>query len=77
MSLEAYIDVDYTGSLVDKLSTTSYCTFLGQNLVTWRSKKHNVVARSNVEIEFRGIALGICELLWLKIIVEDLKMTSL
>ncbi|KAF5468706.1 hypothetical protein F2P56_012842 [Juglans regia] len=31
--LEAYTDVDYAGSLVDRRSTTGYCTFLGGNLV--------------------------------------------
>jgi hypothetical protein len=42
--------------------------------VTWRSKKQNVVARSSAEAEFRAMAQGICELLWLKIILEDLKI---
>ena len=38
--------------------------------MTWRSKKQNVVARSSAE--FRAMAHGICELLWLKIIMEDM-----
>jgi len=29
------------------------CTFLGGNLVTWKSKTQNVVARPSVEVEFR------------------------
>ncbi|WJZ80505.1 hypothetical protein VitviT2T_000420 [Vitis vinifera] len=73
LALEAYTDVDYAGSLVDRISTTRYCIFLGGNLVTWRSKKQNVVARSSVESEFRVIAQGLCELLWLKIILDDLR----
>ncbi|KAM0982246.1 hypothetical protein ACFX2A_015490 [Malus domestica] len=44
---------------------------LGGNLVTWRSKKQNVVSRSSAEAEFRGMALGICELLWLKFLLQD------
>ncbi|KAK6120480.1 hypothetical protein DH2020_045773 [Rehmannia glutinosa] len=72
--LEAYTDTDYGGSLVDRKSTTGYCTFLVGNLVTWRSKKKNVVARSSAEAEFRAMAQGICELLWLKIILDDLKI---
>ena len=72
--LEAYTDADYAGSLVDRRSTSGYCTFLGGNLVTWRSKKQNVVARSSAEAEFRAMAQGVCELLWLKIILEDLKI---
>ena len=72
--LEAYTDADYAGSITDRRSTSGYCTFLGGNLVTWRSKKQDVVARSSAEAEFRAMAQGICELLWLKIILEDLKI---
>ena len=63
LALEACTDVDHASSLVDRRSTTGYCIFLGGNLVTWRSKKQNVVARSSAESEFRVIAQGLCELL--------------
>ena len=59
---------------MDRRSTTGYCTFLGGNLVTWRNKKQNVVARSFAESKFRAIAQGLCELLWLKIILDDLRI---
>ena len=39
LTLETYIDVDYAGSIVDRRSTSSYCTFLGDNIMTWKSKK--------------------------------------
>ena len=39
LTLEAYTNADYAGSLVNRRSTIGYCTFLGGNLVTWRSKK--------------------------------------
>lgn len=72
--IEAYTDTDYAGSIVDRRSTSGYCTSLGGNLVTWRSKKQSVVARSSAEAEFRAMAHGVCELLWLKIIHDDLKI---
>ena len=50
--LEAYTNADYVGSIVDRRSTSGYCTFLGGNLVIWKSKKQNVVARSSAEAEF-------------------------
>ncbi|KAK2966236.1 hypothetical protein RJ640_008219 [Escallonia rubra] len=56
IELEAYTDADYAGSLTDRRSTSGYCTFLGGNLVTWRSKKQPVVARSSSEVEFRSMA---------------------
>ncbi|RVW75046.1 Copia protein [Vitis vinifera] len=44
------------------------------NLVTWRSKKQSVVARSSPEAEFRAIAHGIYEGLWIKRMLEELKI---
>ena len=37
--LEAYMDANWVGSIIERRSTSRYCTFLGGNLVTWRSKK--------------------------------------
>ena len=54
--MKVYTDVNYARSIVDRRSTTDYCMFLGENLVTWRSNKQNVVARSRVEVEFRAMA---------------------
>ncbi|VVA39701.1 PREDICTED: Retrovirus-related Pol poly from transposon, partial [Prunus dulcis] len=42
-AIEAYTDADWAGSISDRRSTTGYCTFVGGNLVTWRSKKQTVV----------------------------------
>lgn len=74
MKIEVYIDADYVGLIVDRRSTTRYCTFLVDNLITWRSKKQNVVTRSSAESEFRAMAQGICEILCIQIILKDLKI---
>jgi hypothetical protein len=73
LQIEAYTDADWAGSITDKRSTSGYCSFVGGNLVTWRSKKQNVVARSNAEAEFRAVAHGICEVMWIKRMLEELK----
>ena len=71
-SVDAYSDVNWAGAIGDRRSTSGYFNFVGGNLITWRSKKQNVVARSSAEAEFRGMTLGICEVLWLRLLLMDL-----
>ncbi|CAM8948608.1 unnamed protein product [Rhodiola kirilowii] len=67
-----FTDADWAGNITDRRSTSGYFTFVGGNLVTWKSKKQKVVARSSAEAEYRGMAQGVCELLWLKSLLHDL-----
>ena len=72
MNITGYCDADWAGCVVDRRSTAGYFTFVGGNLVTWKSKKQNVVALSSAEAEFRGMVKGICELLWLRKLLTEL-----
>jgi hypothetical protein len=71
-NIEGYTDSDWAGDQTTRRSTSGYFTFVEGNLVTWRSKKQKVVARSSAEAEFRGMAHGMCELLWIKSVLKDL-----
>ena len=42
--ISGYSDSGFAGDRGDRKSTTGYCAFVGENLVTWRSKKQNVVS---------------------------------
>jgi hypothetical protein len=64
--IEVYTDADWVGCLDDRKFTSGYCAFVGGNLVSWRSKKQNVVARSTAEAEYRAMAHGVSEGLWLR-----------
>jgi hypothetical protein len=64
-NVSIFTDVDWAGSITDRRSTSGYCTYAWGNLVTWRSKKQGVVARNSAEAEFRAMAQGICEGLWI------------
>ncbi|KAA0062584.1 putative mitochondrial protein [Cucumis melo var. makuwa] len=59
--IEAYTDSDWADSIVDRKSTSGYCTFVWGDLITWRSKKQEVVARSNAKAEYKAMSLEICE----------------
>ena len=45
--------------------------------MTWRSKKQKLVALSSAEAEYRGMAKGVCELLWLRRLLIELECPSM
>ena len=72
LDLLAYTNADWAGDRDGRKSTSGYFTFVGGNLVTWKSKKKKIVALSSAEVEFRGIAKGITAILWLQKLLDEL-----
>nr|KYP63689.1 Retrovirus-related Pol polyprotein from transposon TNT 1-94 [Cajanus cajan] len=47
LTMKIYTNADYAGSITDRKSTSGYCVFLGDSLVTWKCKKQDRVSRSS------------------------------
>ena len=62
LRIEAYSDAGYAGDKGDRKSTTSYCTYVGVNLVTWHSQKQKVISCWSAEVEYRAMAATACEM---------------
>ena len=75
MNVDGFTDADWVGNISDRKSTSGYFTFVRGNLVTWRSKKQEVVALTSAEAKFRGMAKGLCELLWLRRLLTEIGFT--
>ncbi|XP_020266316.1 uncharacterized protein LOC109841786 [Asparagus officinalis] len=63
VNIEGYCDSDWASCRDDRRSTSGYCIFVRGNLVSWKSKKQSVVARSTAEAEYKAMAFGVAELM--------------
>jgi hypothetical protein len=61
--LTIYTDADWAGCPDTWRSTSSYAIFIGDNLVSWSSKRKNVVSPSSAEVEYHAIAFWLRQLL--------------
>jgi hypothetical protein len=62
--ITAYFDADWAGCLDTRRSTSGYCIFLDNPLVSWSSKQQTIISRSSAEAEYRGIANTTTERCW-------------
>ena len=64
LTLHAYIDADWAGSMDDMKRTSGGAFFMGPRLVSWFSKKQSSIALSTTEAEYVVVASCCTQLLW-------------
>jgi len=69
--LMGYCDADWAGIADDIKSTFGGCFFLGNNLISWFSKKHNCVSLSTVEAEYIAVGSSCSQLVWMKQMLKE------
>nr|GEU42360.1 ribonuclease H-like domain-containing protein [Tanacetum cinerariifolium] len=70
--LVAYCDADWAGCPTTRRSTSGYCVFLGNNLLSWSAKRQPTLSRSSAEAECRGVANVVTETCWLRDLLREL-----
>ncbi|GKE52648.1 ribonuclease H-like domain-containing protein, partial [Tanacetum coccineum] len=71
-SLVGYTDADWAGCPSTRMSTSSYCVFLGDNLLSWSVKRQYTLSCSSAEAEYRGVANVVAETDWLRNLLREL-----
>ncbi|KAH9672921.1 retrovirus-related pol polyprotein from transposon RE1 [Citrus sinensis] len=74
INLTAYTDADWACDVDDRKSVGAYCVYLGQNLVSWSSKKQQTVARSSTESKYRALSTACAEIVWIQALLGELKL---
>jgi hypothetical protein len=60
-----FSDADWDGCIDTKKFITGYCFFIGASLISWKSKKQQIIAKSSSEAEYGALASSTFELQWL------------
>ncbi|XP_028098765.1 uncharacterized protein LOC114298404 [Camellia sinensis] len=75
-TLKAYCDSDWADCETTRRLITGFCVFLGNSLISNKTKKQTIVARSFIEAEYRAMAASCLEITWIWHILEDLKVSQ-
>ncbi|WJX45767.1 hypothetical protein P8452_32625 [Trifolium repens] len=74
--LIGFCDADYAGDRIEGKSTSGNCQFIGENLISWASKRQTTIAMSTAEAEYISAAKCCTQLLWMKYQLEDYQISS-
>ena len=74
--LIGFCDADYAGDRIERKSTSGNCQFLGDNLISWASKRQTTIAMSTAEAEYISAASCCTQLLWMKHQLEDYQIIA-
>ncbi|KAK4388297.1 Retrovirus-related Pol polyprotein from transposon RE1 [Sesamum angolense] len=77
LQLCAYSDLDWASCPDSRRTLTGYCVFLGGALISWKTKKQATVSRSSAEAKYRSMASTVCELLWIRYLFHEFRISPL
>ena len=77
LSLLSYCDADWASCPHTRKSVTGYVIFLGQSLISWKSKKQQTVSLSSAKAEYRSMRRLVAELAWLSRLLHELTVEDI
>lgn len=77
LELKVFADAVWASCLDTRCSVTGFCTFLGDSILAWRSKKQSIASRSSAEADYRAMSQATCEVVWLLNLLGDIGIKKL
>lgn len=72
--LSGYSDASWADNYADATSTSGVCVMIGLCLVTWKSLKQRVIARSTMESEYIAMSQTVDEVMFIRNILLELQL---
>nr|GEV85639.1 ribonuclease H-like domain-containing protein [Tanacetum cinerariifolium] len=72
MDLVVYFIVDWAGCPTTRRSTSGYYVFLGNNVLSWSSKRQPTLSYSSADGEYRGVTNFVAKTCWLRNLLREL-----
>ncbi|XP_047255214.1 uncharacterized mitochondrial protein AtMg00810-like [Capsicum annuum] len=70
--LNAFSDSDWAGCSDTRRSVIGWCMFLGESLISWKSKKQDRVSKSLTEADYRAMSTACSEIVWLRRLLAEI-----
>lgn len=70
--LNCWYDSDWAARPNTRRSVTGYMIKFGNSLILWKSKKQQTISRSSAEAEYKSMASGMKEIIWLLGLLQEL-----
>ncbi|XP_039059784.1 uncharacterized mitochondrial protein AtMg00810-like [Hibiscus syriacus] len=68
----AFVYADWGGNPDDRKLIYGHCVFVGDNLVSWASKKQKTVSSSTMEVEYRSVDDATAKVTWVDVVLSDM-----
>ncbi|XP_019084189.1 PREDICTED: uncharacterized protein LOC109125882 [Camelina sativa] len=76
-TLRAYSDNSHANCKDTRRSIAGFCTFLGNNIISWSSKRQPTVSKSSTEAEYRALSDTTSEPVWINNMLKDLRIPQM
>jgi len=77
IQIKAYSDSEWATCPETHNSITGFSVYLGESIISWKSKKQQTISRSSSEAKYHALAATTCEIQWITYLLQDLHIQHL